>query len=89
MLTKHPNIVIALPPKRSARRKKATVLHADTPRIVEAKKTLPQYKAAQVDPVKAGEAFDRLWQGLIREVNAQRDQPAPDRGKNKRGRSGQ
>jgi hypothetical protein len=77
MLTKHPNIVIALPPKRSARRKKAAALHADMPRIVEAKKTLPKYKAAQVDPVKAGEAFDRLWQGLIREVNAQRDQPAP------------
>jgi hypothetical protein len=85
MLTKHPNIVYALPPKRSARRKKAAALHADTPRIVDATRKPPQYKAAQpapvvtqrivdnrkpgplddVDPVKAGEAADRLWQEII------------------------
>jgi hypothetical protein len=51
MLTKHPNIVIALPPKRTARRKKATPLHADTPRIVDATRKSPQYKAAQPAPV--------------------------------------
>jgi hypothetical protein len=51
MLTKHPNIVIALPPKRTARRKKAAALHADIPRIVDATRTPPQYKAAQPAPV--------------------------------------
>jgi hypothetical protein len=97
MLTKHPNIVIALPPKRSARRKKAAALHADIPRVVDATRKPPQYKVAQpapvltpriveakrkasplddVDPVKAGDAADRLWQEIVQAVNAQRDQPA-------------
>jgi hypothetical protein len=99
MLTKHPNIVIALPPKRSARRKKAAALHADIPRVVDATRKPPQYKAAQpepvltqrivdnrkpgpldqVDPDEAHAAADRLWKEIVQAVNAQRDQPAPDR----------
>jgi hypothetical protein len=50
MLTKHPNIVIALPPKRSARRKKAAALHADMPRIVEPKKALTNTRPHRLIP---------------------------------------
>jgi hypothetical protein len=39
---------------------------------------------------KAREAADRLWQEIVREMNeAAPDQPASDRDKNRRGRSGQ
>ena len=103
MLTKHPNIVIALPPKRAARRKRAAALHANLPRVVDAQKPRPrkQAKAApiltsrivdhsqpgpldEVDPVKAGEAADRLWQEIVRGVNqaaSDQDRPAPGRKK--------
>ena len=58
MLTEHPNIVIATPPKRAAKRKKAAALHANLPRIVDARKPSP---LDEVDHKKAGEAADRLW----------------------------
>ena len=83
MLTKHPNIVIALPPKRS-RRKKAKAAPMLTQRIADHSKPLPPH-----DPEQARAAADRLWQDLVRSVNqAAPDQPAPGR-KNSRTRSGQ
>jgi hypothetical protein len=106
MLTKHPHIVYAMPLKRTARRKKAAALPADTPRIVDATRKPTRYKAAQPAPVvtqriveakrkpsplddvdheKAGDAADRLWQEMVRAVNAQRDPPASG-GPNKRRR---
>jgi hypothetical protein len=86
MLTKHPHIVIALPPKRVSRRKKAAALHADMPRIVDNRKPSP---LDEIDHDKAGEAADRLWQDLVRSVNqAAPAQSAPGR-KNSRTRSGQ
>ena len=86
MLTKHPNIVIATPPKRAAKRKKAAALHADVPRIVDHRKPSP---LDAIDHEKARAAADRLWQDLVRSVNqAAPDQPAAGR-KNRRTRSGQ
>ena len=83
MLTKHPNIVIALPPKRG-RRKQAKAAPILTSRIADHSKPLPLH-----DPEQAGAAADRLWQELVRSVNqAAPDQPAPGR-KNRRTRSGQ
>jgi hypothetical protein len=100
MLTKHPHIVYALPPKRSSE-KRARVEHPNLPTVVQALTPLhierKQRAAAlaatrqriidnrkpspldEVDHEKAGEAADRLWQEIIQAVNAQRDQPAPDR----------
>jgi hypothetical protein len=49
MLTKHPNIVYALPARRT-RRKKATALHADIPRIVDATR-----KPSPLDEVDQGQ----------------------------------
>ncbi len=84
MLTKHPNIVIATPPKRAARRKQAKAAPILTNRIADHSKPLPPH-----DPEQARAAADRLWQDLVRSVNqAAPAQPAPGR-KNSRTRSGQ
>ncbi len=83
MLTKRPDIVIALPPKRG-RRKAAKPAPVLTQRIVDHSKPLPPH-----DPEQAREAADRLWQDLVRSVNqAAPAQPAPGR-KNSRTRSRQ
>ncbi len=85
MLTKHPNIVIALPPKRS-HRKRAKAAPILTSRIVDHSKPSP---LDEVDHEAAGAAADRLWQELVRRVNqAAPAQPEPGR-KNSRTRSGQ
>ena len=87
MLTKHPNIVIALPPKRS-HRKRAKAAPILTSRIVDHSKPLPPFD--EVDHEAAGAAADRLWQELVRRVNqAATAQPAPPGRRNSRTRSGQ
>jgi hypothetical protein len=70
MLTEHTRIVYALPPKRSSK-KKARVEHPNLPTVTQARAlSMPRSSPLDaVDPVKAGEAVDRLWQTLVREPN--------------------
>jgi hypothetical protein len=79
MLTKHPHIVHALPPKRTARRKKATALPADTPRIVDATSKPPQYKAAQPAPVLTQRIVDNRKPSPLDEVDHEKASDAADR----------
>jgi hypothetical protein len=83
---KLPTTVHALPPKEIERKRRAAALEAKMARVVDTRKPSP---LDGIDPVKAGAAADRLWQELVRAENSASDQPAPGRGKNKRGKSGQ
>jgi hypothetical protein len=80
MPTNRPNIVYGLPPKRT-RRKKVRVEHPNLPttvhalppkmqRLVDARKPSP---LDDIEPDKAREAADRLWQTIVQEVNSVRD----------------
>ncbi|HTW73892.1 MAG TPA: hypothetical protein VMD56_03100 [Steroidobacteraceae bacterium] len=87
MLTKHPNIVIALPPKRTRRPKAKPADMPKAPVIVEARdpqriKREPALTRRVVDQRtndipdeehhERGEAADRLWQEIKRAVAKQR-----------------
>ena len=86
MLTKHPNIVIALPPKRAARRKKAAALHADMPRIVDAPKPNPRKHrsdrptgGAQAAPILTSRIVDHSKPSPLDEVDHEAAGAAADR----------
>jgi hypothetical protein len=58
--------VHALPPNEIERKQRAAALAAKMPRLVDARKPSP---LDAIDPDKAREAADRLWQEIVREVN--------------------
>ena len=88
MLTKRPDIVIALPPRRTRRKAKAAaiakasvIVEARNPRKIKPKpapatrivgSSMPDRDEQQ----RRGEAADRLFQEIVRAVNAP-DQLAP------------
>jgi hypothetical protein len=80
-----PTTVQALSPQQIERKQRAAAQAAKVQqRFVDTRKPSP---LDEIDHGKAGEAADRLWQEIVQAVNAQ--QPASERGKNRRGKSGQ
>jgi hypothetical protein len=96
MLTKHPHIVYSLPPKRSGK-KRERVEHSNLPTTVQA--LTPQHferkqraaalaaKTARVVDPRTPSPFDEIDHEQARKVGS--DQPAPERDKNGRAKSGQ
>jgi hypothetical protein len=74
--------VHALSPKEIERKQRAAALEAKMSRVVDARKPSP---LDAVDPDKAREAADRLWQEIVQAAKqAVPDQPASGGGKNRR-----
>jgi len=64
----HPNLpTVALSPKEIERRKVRAALLANVPTIIEAR---TPSRLPEVDHEKAAQAADRLWQEMVRRVNA-------------------